>query len=200
MKRNLDEIIELSINEEFGSIDCPDPEAEVICFSLKLKKRKKLIYLKKLASICAIVVFIPLILIIYAARDNSSSNKNIIVERTKESLVTESSVIVFGIVKSITPIKGIDRTNDIEVSIEKIFKGIPNKEVIFVRVDDTKFEINEEVILFLASKEKGKKYYTLEGSCLGKYTLKDPVKRIFTNCDESEEIYFDSLENEILIK
>jgi len=115
--------------------------------------------------------------------------------KTRSDLIKESSIILSGTVTKITPLAS---AKEIEISIDEIFKGIPNKEVILVRVDDIKFEIDEKVILFLNAKEKNKKYYTITGCCLGKYTLKNSEKKIFENCDSSEEIKLSSFKDEVL--
>ena len=196
MKRNFDEIIELSLQEEFDEIDCPDPEKELLSFNTKLCKRTRMEKIRTMASICAVLMLIPIIILFYTTKSKPDNmSHNLILQRTRNDLIKESSIIVSGTVTKITPLAN---AKDIEISIDEIFKGIPNKDVILVRVDDIKFEIDEKVILFLNAKEKNKKYYTVTGSCLGKYTLKNSEKKIFENCDSTEEIELSSFKEEIL--
>jgi len=196
MRKNFDEIIELSLQKEFEEIDCPDPEKELLTFNIKLCKRTRIERIRTMASICAVLLLIPLILLLYTTKSKPDNmSHNLILQRTRNDLIKQSSIIVSGTVTKITLLANAE---DVEISIDEIFKGIPNKDVILVRVDDIEFETNEEVILFLNAKEKSKKYYTITGSCLGKYTLKNSEKKIFENCDSTEEIKLSSFKNEIL--
>lgn len=195
MRKNFDEIIELSLQKEFDEIDCPDPEKELITFNIKLCKRTRMEKIRTMASVCAVLLIIPLILLLYTTKSKPDDvSKNLIMQKTRNDLIKESSIIVSGTVTKITPLAN---AKEIEISIDEIFKGIPNKDVILVRVDDIKFVTDEKVILFLNAKEKNKKYYTITGSCLGKYTLKNSEKKIFENCDSSEEIKLSSFKDEV---
>jgi len=195
MRKNFDEIIELSLQKEFDEIDCPDPEKELIAFNIKLCKRTRMEKIRTMASVCAVLLIIPLILLLYTTKSKPDDvSKNLIMQKTRNDLIKESSIIVSGTVTKITPLAN---AKEIEISIDEIFKGIPNKDVILVRVDDIKFVTDEKVILFLNAKEKNKKYYTITGSCLGKYTLKNSEKKIFENCDSSEEIKLSSFKDEV---
>lgn len=195
MKKNFDEIIELSLQKEFDEIDCPDPEKELITFNIKLCKRTRMEKIRTMASVCAVLLIIPLILLLYTTKSKPNDmSKNLIMHKTRSDLIKESSIILSGTVTKITPLAS---AKEIEISIDEIFKGIPNKDVILVRVDDIEFEIDEKVILFLNAKEKNKKYYTITGSCLGKYTLKNSEKKIFENCDSSEEIKLSLFKDEV---
>jgi hypothetical protein len=195
MRKNFDEIIELSLQKEFDEIDCPDPEKELITFNIKLCKRTRMEKIRTMASVCAVLLIIPLILLLYTTKSKPDDvSKNLIMQKTRNDLIKESSIIVSGTVTKITPLAN---AKEIEISIDEIFKGIPNKDVILVRVDDIRFETDEKVILFLNAKEKSKKYYTITGSCLGKYTLKNSEKKIFENCYSSEEIKLSSFKDEV---
>lgn len=199
MIRKFDEIIVESIEDEFDGVDCPDPNKEIIKLKKNLERRKKFIRLRNIVSMCAVIVFVPLILFVYTNKEPEKPySSNIILEKTKESLINESSIIVYGVVSEINYVKGNDSLKDVEVEVKRIFKGIPNNSAINVRVDDIDFEVNEKVIVFLVPKEKNNNYYTLVGANLGKYTMIDDERKIFTNYDLSEEIKLSSFENEVL--
>jgi len=75
MKKNFDEIIELSLQKEFDEIDCPDPEKELITFNIKLCKRTRMEKIRTMASVCAVLLIIPLISLLYTTKSKPNDVK-----------------------------------------------------------------------------------------------------------------------------
>lgn len=188
MKKNFDEIIKSSIEEDFKVVLFPDMAKEFDIMKIELGKRIRIRKrtLKTYISTCAMLFIIPIVILLYIYNTTDTSNFKYVISRfTTNYSVIHSKVILYGKVQS------INKNKTIKIFVLETIKGKPcNRQTVSVK-NVTGVKNGEQILLFLS------KDYTLTKGIANRFTLEISSKKIFKEIGGNERIRLTSLKKEV---